>query len=125
MNVDVKLRLDEQTVVDLKTGAVMADDYALTHKKQEKSDYNNKSFPARKQWLRKPQGKPSGNEKVSSQKATNDKTDKSVKSDSRFITVKQAPVCCNYQKPVHLMSDCYFLKKDKESQKNSCGVSEL
>ncbi len=54
---------------------------------------------------------------MSSQKVTSDKTDKSSKSESRFTKFKQAPVCYNCKKPGHFMPDCYFLKKDKESQK--------
>ncbi len=122
VNADLKLQLDDQKVVDLKTAAVMADNYALTHKKQEKSGYNHKSFPVRKQWLSKPQGKRTVHEKVSSQKITSDKTDKSGTSDSRFTKFKQAPVCYNCKKPGHLMSDCYYLKKEKVSQKTPVGL---
>ncbi len=34
-----------KTVVDLKTAAVMAGDYALTNKKQEESGYRNRLYP--------------------------------------------------------------------------------
>ena len=50
MNAEVKLNLDEQKVVDLKTAAVMADDYALTHRKQEKNGFSHKAFTVKKQW---------------------------------------------------------------------------
>ncbi len=52
MNADVKVYLGKQNAVDLKTAAAMVDDYALTHKKQDKSGHT--SLPVKKQWLSNP-----------------------------------------------------------------------
>ncbi len=49
VNTDVKFNLDEQEDVDLKTAAVMAEDYALTHRKQEKNGFSHKAFTVKKQ----------------------------------------------------------------------------
>ena len=38
-----------------------------------------------------------------------------------FTKFKQAPVCYNCKKPGYIMSACWFLKKDKESQTTHVG----
>ena len=50
-------------------------------------------------------------------------TSDSGKSQSRFTKFKQAPVCYNCKNPGHMMSDCWFLKTDKESHKTPVGLT--
>ncbi len=50
-------------------------------------------------------------------------TTDSGKSQSRFTKFKQAPVCYNCKNPGHMMSDCWFLKTDKESHKTPVGLT--
>ncbi len=48
VSAEIRIHLDEQTFADLKSAAVLADGYALTHKKSDFS--HNKSYPVKSQW---------------------------------------------------------------------------
>ncbi len=101
---------------------MLADDYALTHKK---SGVSHKSYPVKLHWSghngSKPQARPSNEEKGSSQKVANDKPDKG-KIDQRFPKLRKGPVCYHCKKSCHLMSDCWLLKNEKESQTQKTSV---
>ncbi len=118
MSAEIKFHLDEQKVTDLNAAAVLSDNYALTHKKSGFT--HNKSYPVKSHWSGhsgvKPQTKTSNEDKGSAPKATNDKPDKG-KTEQRFPPkFKKGPVCFHCKKTGHLMSDCWLLKKEKESQ---------
>ena len=49
MSAEIRVHLDEQKVTDLKSAAVLADDYALTHKKS--GFIHNKSYSVKSHWL--------------------------------------------------------------------------
>ena len=130
VSAEIKVHLDEQKVTDLKAAAVLADDYALTHKKSGFT--HNKSYPVKSHWSGhsgvKPQtNKPSNEDKGSSPKVASDKPDKG-KTEQRFPPkFKKGPVCFHCKKTGHLMSDCLFLKKRERvtDSENSCGVDKL
>ncbi len=76
---EIRVHLDEHKVADLKSVALLADDYALKHKKGGFS--HNKSYPVKSHWTShnggKLQSKPSKEDKGSSPKVANDKPDES------------------------------------------------
>ncbi len=113
-----RVHLDEQTLTHLKSAAVLADDYALTHKKSGFS--HNKSYPVKSYWSShsgvKHQPKTSNENKGSSPKVANDKPDKS-ETEQMFHKFKKGPVCFHCKKSGHLMSDCWLLKKERESHR--------
>ncbi len=79
VSAEVRFHVDAHKVADLKLAAVLADDYALTHKKSGFS--HNKSYPVKSHWSGhngvKPQTELSNDENGSSPKVANDKPDKS------------------------------------------------
>ncbi len=56
VSAEIRVHLDEQKVTDLKSAAVLDDDYALTHKKSGFS--HNKPFPVKRHWSGQNGGKP-------------------------------------------------------------------
>ena len=85
VSAEIRVHLDEQKVKDLKSAAVLADDYALTHKKGGFSD--NKSYSVRSHWSchnGKPQTEPSNEDKGSSLQVASDKPDNG-KTEQRFV----------------------------------------
>ena len=127
VSAEIKVHLDEQKVTDLKAAAVLADDYALTHKKSGFT--HNKSYPVRSHWSGhngKPQTKPSNEDKGSSPKVASDKPGKG-KTEQRFPKFKKGPVCFHCKKPGHLMSACWLLKKRERvtDSENTCWVDKL
>ncbi len=77
VSTEIRVHLDEQTGADLKSAAVLAEVYALTHKK---SILSHKLYRAKSHWSGpiggKLQAKSSNDEKESSPKVANDKPDK-------------------------------------------------
>ncbi len=76
VSAEAQFHLDEHKATDLKSATVLANDYALTHKK---SGFSHKSYPVKLHWSghngSEPQAKPSNEKKGPSSKFVNDKPD--------------------------------------------------
>ena len=104
---DIRTHLDEQNVKDLENAAVMADDYALTHKPvfQQKHQFIRPKYPL-------------GKDQVKSGGSGPDK--KVLDPEKRGKGEKPAfkvPTCYYCNRKGHLMSNCFVLEKDKKEKK--------
>ncbi len=107
-------------VADFKPAAMLADEYALTHKK---SGFSHKLYPVKSHWSdhngSKPQIKPSNDEKGSSPKVDNDKPDKEQVRERTSVLSLQEIWSFNVRL---LVSEKRERITDSE---NSCGFDKL
>ena len=111
INSDIKSFLDEKQVETLEAAAILADDYALTHK----VSFINKSNPSRRPFF--PQ---SGSKHSPSNPSGNYSQTFTPKPKSSAENKDQNPLSqpiCNYCKRTgHIISECLHLKRKKEKQ---------
>ncbi|XP_077977779.1 uncharacterized protein LOC144433347 [Glandiceps talaboti] len=122
VHTDIKTHLDEHKVDVVHEVAIMADDYALTHK----LNYV-KSNPTKSNY-RSPYYSKSHEEKArsdSSEKRKASDSNSSEKSKERMF--KTVPTCAYCKKKGHLISECWFLQKKEKNAKSypiACTVAE-
>ena len=110
---DIKVYLDEQNVDTLQRAATIADDYALTHKS---FNYRNKNFA---QFRKFPQNKDKpivgvGGPKSSEANVAGSASQSEVGGKRPVRSFSR--VCHYCKKSGHMMSDCWSLKKKRESR---------
>ncbi|XP_071954190.1 uncharacterized protein [Antedon mediterranea] len=98
IHVDIKIHLDERKIDTLKDAAVYADDYALTHKLSA-ININN----------------PNHEDKPRDYKRVSDTKRQSPFKSKRWDKPKVL-TCYHCKKPGHVMSQCYFLKRNSSNK---------
>jgi hypothetical protein len=113
---DVKTHLDEQKVNDVAEAAVIADDYALTHKGASKYGPSPKGG-SQGAYFKPNQGKPfygqSGFPKQQPLENTDKKSGQTP--DPKWKGQSSGPICFYCKKKGHVMSECWVLKNKNKS----------
>ena len=104
---DIKTYLDEKKVANLHEAAVMADDYALTHKSTLYKARNTTNTQLRSS----PAAKQSTTNQDSARRSTNSAT-----SHSNTSIKSPGPICHYCKKRGHVMSDCWTLKRRNQQE---------
>ena len=118
--VELRTYIDEQKASELHDAAVLADEYALTHKdvSKNKHSFSPKKFDSAKSSTNVP-------DKDKTDQTSSDshsKTSSHSQSTSSNKSISSNKTCAYCKKPGHLISECYKLKKQIISQQSDLAL---
>ena len=125
---EVKIHLDEQKVASLRQAAKMADDYELTHKQsfvRNPGYAYNRGYQDNKVY-NPSQGKGCNPGRENRDQKGSDVSAKAAKKVEQKEGLEQkffrVPTCYHCKKKGHVMSDCWFLKKQGETKRSAVNL---
>ena len=125
---EVKIHLDEQKVATLRQAAKMADDYELTHKQSfvRNPGYSyNRGYQDNKVY-NPGQGKGCNPGRENKEQRGSDISAKAAKKVEQKERAEQkifrVPTCFHCKKKGHVISDCWFLKKEGETKRSAVNL---